>query len=383
MRILVIAGCSEGFVMPLVPLSWALRAAGHEVLVAASENMGPTVTGAGLPFAPTCPSLDMPEVLSWDREGNRTTMPREEKPLLEHIGRGYGRLVLRMRDEALALAERWKPDLVLTETYSLTGPLVAATLGIPWIEQSIRLASPELIKSAGVGELAPELAELGLTDFPDPLLSIDVCPPSMEAQPKPGTTKMRYVPYNGRNDQVPSWVFEERKQPRLCLTFGTRVPLPNTNTIPGGLSLLQALSQELPKLGFEVVVAVSDKLAQTLQPLPEGVLAAGQFPLSAIMPACDVVVHHGGHGTTLTCLSEGVPQVSVPVIAEVWDSARLLHAAGAGVEVPWEQAGVESVLAACARIRDDSSYVGNARRLAAEMATLPTPADIVRLIEQA
>ncbi|MEU5347097.1 MULTISPECIES: nucleotide disphospho-sugar-binding domain-containing protein [unclassified Streptomyces] len=382
MKILVIAGCSEGFVMPLVPLSWALRAAGHDVLVAASENMGPTVTGAGLPFAPTCPAVEMPEVLSFDRDGNRTTMPREEEPLLRHIGRGYGRLVLRMRENALALADRWKPDLVLTETYSLTGPMVAAERGIPWIEQGIRLASPELIRSAGVEELAPELDALGLTEFPAPLLSLDVCPPSMRPRQRPGTTKMRYVPYNGRTDQVPSWVFEERKRPRLCLTFGTRVPLPNKNTIPGGLTLLQALSHELPKLGFEVVVAVSDRLAATLDPLPEGVLAAGQFPLSAILPACDVVVHHGGHGTTLTCLAEGVPQVSVPVIAEVWDSARLVHAVGAGIQVPWTEASVETVTAACSTIRDDSSYARTARGLKDEMAALASPADVVRLIER-
>lgn len=383
MKIMVIAGCSEGFVMPLVPLSWALRAAGHDVLVAASENMGPTVTGAGLPFAPICSAVEMPEVLSYDRDGNRTTMPREEEPLLQHIGRGYGRLVLRMMDQALALADRWHPDLVLTETYSLTGPMVAAARGIPWVEQAIRLVSPETIKKAAVGELAPELKALGRTDVPAPVLSLDVCPPGMGPRALPGTTKMRYVPYNGRTEKVPSWVFQEREKPRLCLTFGTRVPLPNKNTVPGGLTLLQALTHELPKLGFEVVVAVSDSLARTLDPLPEGVLAAGQFPLSAILPACDVVVHHGGHGTTLTCLAEGVPQVSVPVIAEVWDSARLLHAAGAGVQVPWTEASVETVTAACTAVRDDSSYAKTARALKDEMATLPSPADIVRLIEQA
>ncbi|MEV0275037.1 nucleotide disphospho-sugar-binding domain-containing protein [Streptomyces sp. NPDC050610] len=383
MRILVIAGCSEGFVMPLVPLSWALRAAGHDVLVAASENMGPTVTDAGLPFAPVCSGVEMPEVLSFDRDGDRTTMPREEEPLLRHIGRGYGRLVLRMMDEALALADRWRPDLVLTETYSLTGPMVAAARGVPWIEQSIRLAAPDTITRAAVGELAPELCALGRTEFPDPMLSLDVCPPSMRPRSKPGATRMRYVPYNGRIEQVPSWVFEERKRPRLCLTFGTRVPLPNENTIPGGLTLLQALGRELPKLGYEVVVAVSDELARTLDPLPEGVLAAGRFPLSAILPACDVAVHHGGHGTTLTCLAEGVAQVSVPVIAEVWDSARLLHAAGAGVQVPWTEASVETVTAACAAIRDDRSYIDTARRLRDEVAALPSPADIVRLVERA
>jgi len=41
MRVLVFASCSEGLALPLVPLGWALRTAGHEVLIACPENMSP------------------------------------------------------------------------------------------------------------------------------------------------------------------------------------------------------------------------------------------------------------------------------------------------------------------------------------------------------
>jgi len=367
--------------MPLVPFAWGLRAAGHEVLVTASANMSTVVTEAGLPFAENTAAVQMPELLSTDRQGNPVTMPKGELELYRHFGRGYARLALRMLDGTVRLAERWQPDLVVSETYSFTGPLVAATIGVPWIRHHIRLSSPEVIIEAGAEELRPELDNLGLATFLPPKLSLDICPPSMRPAEGPAVTKMGMVPYNGRIERIPDFVFAPKQRPRVCLTFGTRVPLPNKKTIPGGLKLLQELMQALPQAGFEVVVAISDELAETMRPLPEGVLAAGQLPLSTIMPSCDLVVHHGGYGTTSTSVYLGVPQVVVPVIAEVWESIRLLAKAGVAIEVPWADASVGTVTEAASTMRDDRSYADNARGVRDEIAAMPSPADVVRMLD--
>src|SRR5262249_56782124 len=101
-RILVTASCSEGLVLPLVPITWALRSAGHDVLVVAPANMASVVTGAGLPFAVAGGPVEMPDVLSVDRNGHRVEMPGGEDDLLRHIGRGYARLALRVIDGTLA-----------------------------------------------------------------------------------------------------------------------------------------------------------------------------------------------------------------------------------------------------------------------------------------
>ncbi|MEA2207331.1 MAG: hypothetical protein QOE77_4107, partial [Blastocatellia bacterium] len=49
MRVLVSSWGWRSHFYPLVPLAWALRSAGHEVLVASQPSMTDTIVGAGLP----------------------------------------------------------------------------------------------------------------------------------------------------------------------------------------------------------------------------------------------------------------------------------------------------------------------------------------------
>ncbi|MEU4245608.1 nucleotide disphospho-sugar-binding domain-containing protein [Actinoplanes sp. NPDC026619] len=367
--------------MPLVPLTWALRASGHEVLLAATANMADVVTDAGLPFAEVAGPVQMPEVLSVDRHGDPVTMPKGEEALLRHFGRGYARLALRMIDGLTEIAETWRPDLIVSETYCFAGPLLAAMRGLPWVRHDIRLVSPADITAAGAQELEPELRRLGRDTFPAPVRILDLCPPNMRPAESERVIKMRAVPYNGRSTRLKEWAYTNRDRPLVCLTFGTRVPLPNKGTIPGGFRLLQGLMDTLPQHGFDVVVAVSDALAEQLRPLPHGVVAAGQIALSSVLPECDLVVHHGGYGTTMTELTLGVPQVIVPVIPEVWESTRLMSAAGVAVEVPWSAATADTVADTCTLVVTSETFSKNARTVRAEIAALATPADVVRELE--
>jgi UDP:flavonoid glycosyltransferase YjiC (YdhE family) len=45
---------------------------------------------------------------------------------------------------------------------------------------------------------------------------------------------------------------------------------------------------------------------------------------------CDLMVHHGGHGSVMTGLRAGTPAVIVPTITERESNARRLVALGAG-----------------------------------------------------
>jgi UDP:flavonoid glycosyltransferase YjiC (YdhE family) len=47
-------------------------------------------------------------------------------------------------------------------------------------------------------------------------------------------------------------------------------------------------------------------------PAPPGLVTAAYFPNEAALRLADVIVHHGGHGTMLSALVAGVPQVIVP-----------------------------------------------------------------------
>jgi UDP:flavonoid glycosyltransferase YjiC (YdhE family) len=85
------------------------------------------------------------------------------------------------------------------------------------------------------------------------------------------------------------------------------------------------------------------------------------------MPHARAMIGHGGFGTTMTGLANGVPMVVVPLFAmDQFFNARAVERAGAGVVAEL------SVLAeGLTRILRDDSYRTAARRLAAEIADLP------------
>jgi MGT family glycosyltransferase len=73
------------------------------------------------------------------------------------------------------------------------------------------------------------------------------------------------------------------------------------------------------------------------QPVPNGIGALpANFMLAPYLPAIamakrsDLMIHHGGHGSFMTGLSAGTPQVIVPTFSERESNARRMAALGVG-----------------------------------------------------
>lgn len=64
--------------------------------------------------------------------------------------------------------------------------------------------------------------------------------------------------------------------------------------------------------------------------LPPGVIHVPYAPLSALLPACAALVHHGGVGTVAQALAAGIPQLVVPVAFDHFDEGRRLAERGLG-----------------------------------------------------
>jgi hypothetical protein len=63
----------------------------------------------------------------------------------------------------------------------------------------------------------------------------------------------------------------------------------------------------------------------------KNVLFLQSAPHGWLFPHCSVTVHHGGAGTTSAALRSGVPTVVTPCLADQFDNAALVRAAGCGV----------------------------------------------------
>ncbi|WP_406149024.1 nucleotide disphospho-sugar-binding domain-containing protein [Streptomyces sp. NBC_01012] len=373
MRILVGTSPSFGLYFPVVPLAWALRSAGHDVLVASPENMAETVNGSGLPFVPSHGPLPMKDIMLFDRAGEPIQLPDTEDELLAHTGRAFGRLAARTLDGVLELVERWKPDVLVGEPHAYAVAAAAAVHGIPYVEHGIGLGYLDVIDACGVREFAPELSRLGLDGLPKPDMVLDTCPPGVYSGDAASRQPLGYVPFSTPGT-VPSWVFDKRERPRLLLTLGT-VPIPNR------VELFGALLRMLSELDVELVLAVEDEVVEQLAPLPESVLAAGWISLDSVLPACDLIVHHCGAGTVMAALRSGLPQVLIPHTVEQFDSARRLDSYGAARRIPLEELAPERVAEAVRTLLDDPSYRERARELRDELAGLPSPGQVVPAIE--
>ena len=59
MRVLFSSSPGLGHLFPMIPLAWALRTGGHDVLVASTGDVVERAVQAGLPAVEAAPGLDM------------------------------------------------------------------------------------------------------------------------------------------------------------------------------------------------------------------------------------------------------------------------------------------------------------------------------------
>ena len=88
------------------------------------------------------------------------------------------------------------------------------------------------------------------------------------------------------------------------------------------------------------------------------------------MPHAAAIVCHGGAGSTRMALAAGVPLVVVPGFADQLRNAERVAALGAGIAL--DAGSLAGLGDAVRRLLDEPSYRAAARRVAAEVAELPT-----------
>ena len=94
-----------------------------------------------------------------------------------------------------------------------------------------------------------------------------------------------------------------------------------------------------------------------------------------MLPSCDVVVGHGGSGTTLGALAHGLPMLLVPKGADQFDNAARCEEAGAAIVLAPDDVTADAVRDALLRLLDDPSFRPSAERVAAEIAAMPSPSE--------
>lgn len=120
-----------------------------------------------------------------------------------------------------------------------------------------------------------------------------------------------------------------------------------------------------------------------LAPVPDNARVEQWLPQASVMPHTDLIVGHGGFGTTVAALAAGVPQVVVPLFAyDQFVNAEQVATVGAGVRLDGGPSAISALAPAVAEVLGDPAYRQTAKGVSAAMAALPDVASAVSFMEE-
>ena len=387
MRVLFATRGSSGHVTPLAPYGHALLRAGHGVRVAGQHHFAANVERTGLPFAPVGALRDedwmplMPTFAGMLLDDGHDAMCREF----------FGRLdMAAMLPGLREVADEWRPDLIVRESWEYGSTIVAEERAIPLARVGLGVAGVEAVSErAAIPAIDAERVAAGLPADPDgerlratPYLT-DV-PASLEDADSPPTT------LRVRTAEAPPPA-EPDDRPLVYASLGSVTAGVHMPFYP---ALYRTLIDVLAPLPVRILLTVGEaRDLGELGDLPPNVEVERWVPQDEVLPHASVVVTHGGHGSTLGALAHGVPLVVLPLFAlDQWFNAEAVAHAGAGIALDAERRTrlpiampsaetLEGLRPAVERLLTDPGPRAAAHRIADEMRALPPVDDAVPALE--
>ena len=122
---------------------------------------------------------------------------------------------------------------------------------------------------------------------------------------------------------------------------------PSTSQDPGQ-TLLRAALAGLADLPVRVLASANRQIPGDVA-VPANTRLVDWVSYSRAMPACDIVVCHGGHGTVARALASGCAVVIVPAAGDMNETAARIEWAGLGVRLPGRLVGARGLRLAVGR----------------------------------
>jgi UDP:flavonoid glycosyltransferase YjiC (YdhE family) len=398
MRVLIVPAGISSHLFPMVPLAWALCAAGHEVRVAGQPGVLGAAVSSGLTAVEVGASYDLFAGITSagtairretgegpDGKGGFAAMSAEARRryaaarAVPHV-----KAAAAMADDLVDVARAWMPDVVLTDPITLAAPLAAAALGVPVVHHLWGPQPPSLAKFPGYGAAVEswpeELLELYDRYGVRPEAHMGVCtvapgPPALQSGEVPFRQAARYMVYNG-SGVVPEPLRRPSPRPRVCVSWQTTTTVSRDGSADHPL---KELITSLTRLAAEVVVALRKRDRDALGPVPPGVLVVEDLPLQVVLRDSAVAVNHGGAGTVLTAACHGVPQVITPFDPGQNFNGECLASTGAAMVADLTDAAAAA--AAVESMLTDGTWTKAAQALRDENLAQPSAAALVEVLE--
>jgi UDP:flavonoid glycosyltransferase YjiC (YdhE family) len=235
------------------------------------------------------------------------------------------------------LADDWRPDLIVRESWEYGSTIVAEERGIPLARVGLGLAAVEDVSErAAVPAVDRARTAAGLPPDPDgarlraaPYLT--AMPEALEdpAVPLPPRT-LRFRAADAPEPAAPAG------EPLVYVSFGSVTAGAHLPFYP---ALYREAIEALAPLPARFLLTVGEARDHgELGPLPPNVTVERWAPQEEVLPRAAAVVTHGGHGSTLGALAHGVPLVVLPLFSvDQWYNAEAVARAGAGIALGSER----------------------------------------------
>jgi MGT family glycosyltransferase len=324
-------------------LAVALARRGERVLWASGSLVQEAVVRRGLPFVPL-PSVGW----RW-----LPPLPSDVPPMERARRRRERALEAWLQPEAHAralralssLIEAWRPDWIVAEPFAGVAAWAAERYELPLIVVGFPAgrwpapATPEaqVEVEAARARLAEIAARLGLAGrywradpFPQitsPYAHVVFFPADWFVDLDRLDPQNRFFGGRRKASTVPPL---PRSRPRVLITLGS--------TFTGDPAFFIGAARAVQALGGEPLLVLGrspfapglrEAVARALPDLP----IWDWVDYAAVFPQLDLVIHHGGMGTTHAALVYGVPQLVVPHAGEQHLQARRVEAAGVGLSM--------------------------------------------------
>jgi UDP:flavonoid glycosyltransferase YjiC (YdhE family) len=214
-----------------------------------------------------------------------------------------------------------------------------------------------------------------------------------ETDPLPKGVKATYIGpilWQKPDASLPDWIdtLDEEKPVIWVYTGNPRYFEPFV-TWGDSMVVLEACTAALAKESVQVILTTGyHNLPTGSSSLPANFHYEPYLPGLAMGERSDLIVHHGGHGASLTGPYTGTPAVIIPTFSERESNARRIAAQGAAAFiVPTEDESsekhisAEQLLAKIKTVLSESSFTENAERMSEKLHAYGGASEAASLIE--
>lgn len=407
-----------GHFYPTIPLAKCLQARGHQVSYVSERNMQEIVEGESIEYHGVGPGVWAGNIAEKYPKVRTLGGNARIHYILKNVYLGLTAQYIR---EALPVLKRIQPDLLVFDSFSFPGPILAEILGIPWVTTSMFLGmipgngSPPYSLGwppcrSGLRRLFYKAAWLLLIGYcrqydavinrirkdfklrpkrmaflhsslsPYLYLSftsshieypIHRLPPQVHlVGPSVWSCPSRYRP--------PDWLLSfPQKGPAVYITIGTVESAYDRRFFSIAADALRGT----PEIQAVMTVCYDGPDLKGLS-LPRNLRIETYVPNAWIVPKVDLVVHHGGFSTTLDCLMNGKPSIVIPFEGDQNENGMRLSYLRAGFRLQYKDLTARSLRDAILKVLADPLIAARAREIASLLSRHNGPQTASDLIER-